>query len=258
MADEKVTSNGHVDIWAVPVTGIANYRSPTATEISTNGVRLTSAIAWDGTTFPANDESSDIDDRSLEDIGNALSRGFAQFGAELTFFRPVEGDTTSEAAAAWDLFKTPRVPVYLVTRVLQRTPSPGTTAATAGDWISVYRFITDTVNDDTEGEDSVKFIVGFLPQGELSVYTQVKNATPPSVTNASGTTTLDVGDHAVLRATLGGKRATQAVNWVTSDDTVVQVSPNGVVTAVGAGTAGVTATHPAASAASTAISFTVS
>lgn len=257
MADEKVTSNGHVDVWFVPAASVADYRSPTATEINNSGVRLTPAIAWDGTTFPANDESSDIDDRSLEDVGNTLSRGFAQFGAELTFFRPVEGDTTSPYAEAWDLFKTPRVPGYLITRVLQRDVAPNTTPATAGDWISVFRFVTSTVNDDTEGEDSVKFIVGFLPQGELSVYTQVKNATAPTVTNASGTTSLDVGDHAVLRATMGGKRATQAVNWSSSDDSVVSVSPNGVVTAVGVGTASVTASHPAASAASTAVSFTV-
>lgn len=257
MADTKVTTNGRIDVWAVPVTGIADYRSPTAAEVNA-GVRLTPAIAWDGTTFPANDESSDVDDRSLEDVGNATSRGFAQFGAELSFFRPVESDTTSEAAAAWALLKNPRVPVYLVTRVLQRTPAPGTTAATAGDWVSVYRFITSTVNDDTEGEDSVKFVVGFLPQGEVSVYTQVKNATPVTVTNASGTTALDVGDHAVLRATLGGKRATQVVNWLSSDDSVVSVSQNGIVTGVSAGTASVTASHPAASAASTAISFTVS
>lgn len=257
MADQKVTTNGHVDVWAIPVTGIADYRSPTASEINA-GVRLTPAIAWDGTTFPANDESSDVDDRSLEDVGNATSRGFAQFGAELSFFRPVEGDTTSEAAEAWALLKTPRVPLYVVTRVLQRTPAPGTTPATTGDWISVYRFISDTVNDDTEGEDSVKFIVGMLPQGEVSVYTQVKNTTPVTVTNASGSTTLDVGDHAVLRATLGGKRATQVVDWVSSNDSIVSVSPNGVVTGVGPGTASVTASHPAASASSTAVSFTVS
>lgn len=256
MPDQKVTTNGHVDVWAVPVTGIADYRSPTAAEINA-GIRLTPAIAWDGTTFPANDESSDVDDRSLEDVGNATSRGFAQFGAELSFFRPVVGDNASEAALAWNFFKTPRVPLYLVTRVLQRTPAPGTTPAAAGDWVSVFRFISDTVNDDTEGEDSVKFIVGLLPQGELSVYTQVKNASPVTVTNASGSTSLAVGGHAVLRATLGGKRATQVVTWRSSDESVARVSPNGVVTGVSAGTASITASHPAASAASTAVSFTV-
>lgn len=257
MVDEKVTSNGHVDVWAVPVTGIANYLSPTAAEVNA-GIRLTPSIAWEGTTFPAPDESGDVDDRSLEDIGNALSRGFAAFGAELSFFRPVPGDTTSEAALSWNFFKTPRVPVYIVTRVLQRTVAPGTTLATAGDWISVYRFITDTVNDDTEGEDSVKFIVGFLPQGEVSVNTQVKNATPVTLTNASGSGTLTVGQHAVIRATLGGKRATQVVDWTSSAPNVATVSQNGVVTAVSAGTANISATHASATGATTPIAITVS
>jgi uncharacterized protein YjdB len=256
VADDKISSNGRVDIWAVPATGIADYRSPTAAEVNA-GVRLTPAIAWDGTTFPANDESSDIDDRSLEDVGNATTRGFASFTAELAFFRPVPGDTTSEAAVAWNLLKTPRVPIYLVTRVLQRTGAPGFTAATAGDWVSVYRFITDTVNDDTEGEDSVKFIVGFSPQGLVAPYTQIKNATPPTVTNASGSGSVAAGGYVVLRATLGGKPATQTVNWSSSNPAVARVSNNGVVTAVSAGTANITASHPAATGSSTPVAITV-
>ena len=257
MADSKITSNGNLDIWFVPSTGIADYRSPTAAEINA-GIRLTPAIAWEGTTYPTSDESSDVDDRSLEDVGNTLSRGFAQFSAELSLFRPTPGDTTSPAALAWAALKAPRVPCFLVTRVLQRTVAPGTTPATAGDWISVYRFISDTVNDDTEGEDSVKFIVGMLPQGEVRVYTQVKNATPVTVTNATGSTTLAIGAKAVLRATLGTRRATQTVTWASSNPSVASVSQNGIVTGRAAGTAGITASHTAASADSTAVTFTVS
>lgn len=257
MADEKVSANGYVDVWAVPVASIADYRSPTASEIN-GGVRLTPAIAWDGTTFPANDSSEDVDDRSLEDVGNAQSRGNANFAATLSFFRPVPGDTTSEAADAWAFFKTPRVPHYLVTRVLQRAVAPATTAAAAGQWISVYKFISDTVNDDTTGQESVKFIVGELPQGSVAPYTQVKNAAAPTVTNATGSGSTTVGGHVVLRATLGGKRATQTVEWSSSDDAVATVSPNGVVTGVAAGTADITCNHPSASAASTAVTITVS
>ena len=50
--DEKVTSNGNVQVWAVPVANVADFRSPTADEINTYGVPLEAAIAWDGTTFP--------------------------------------------------------------------------------------------------------------------------------------------------------------------------------------------------------------
>lgn len=255
MADEKVTSNGNVQIWAVPVANIADYRSPTATEINTYGVPLEAAVAWDGTTFPANTESNDVDDRSLLDRGNATSRGFAQFEATLALFRPVPGDTTSEAAVAWDFLKTPRVPVYLITRVLQGTEGEHTPAV-AGDWINVFRMITDTVNDDTEGEDSYKFIVDFLPQGEISVQTQVKNDGPVVLT-ALGGTSVSVGGHTTLRADLGGKWATQVVEWSSSDPAVATVSQNGVVTGVSAGSADITATHPAATGATTPISVTV-
>lgn len=254
MADEKISANGNVDIWVIPKADVADYRSPTATEINTHGTRVTPAVAWDGVTWPGNTESNDVDDRSLEDRGNATSRGFAQFEGTLAFFRPKPDDTSSDAALAWDLLKTPRIEVIVVTRVLQRTTGVATPAA-AGDWINVYEFITDTVNDDTEGEDSVKFIVSLLPQGNLAVNTQVKNATAVSL--APLTLSLAAGAHGVVRATLGGHRATSVVEWTSSNEAVATVSANGVVTAVAAGTANITATHNAATGATTPCVVTV-
>lgn len=257
MADLKVTSNGNVQVWAIPVAGVANINSPTAAEINA-GVVLDNAIAWEGTDFPANEESNDVDDRSIMDKGNATSRGFAQFGATLALFRPVQGDTTSEYALAWAFFKASRVPVILVTRVLQGTEGTHTAAA-AGQWISVYQFITDAITDDTEGEDSYKYVVNFLPQGNLAVNTQVKNATPATVLPASLSVTAAVGvNHSkTLRAVLGGKRATQVVTWTSANPAIATVSTNGVVTGVAAGSTTVTANHPSASAASTTVAITV-
>lgn len=255
MADEKVTSNGNVQVWVIAEADVADINAPTATEINTDGINITDAIAWDGTTFPANTESNDVDDRSLLDKGNTSGRGFAQFEAALQLFYPKNVlDVNDPYNVAFQFFKTPRVPVLLVTRVLQATEGVET-PVTAGQWVSVYQFITDAVTHDTEGEDSYKYGVGFLPQGGLSVYTQIKNAT--AVTLAPLTLSLNVGDHGVVRATLGGKRATQVVNWVSSNTAVATVSPNGVVTGVGAGTANITATHPAATGATTACVVTV-
>lgn len=257
MPDQKVTANGNVQIWLVPSTGIANYKSPTDAEINA-GVNVSNAIAWEGTTIPTATESDDVDDRSLLDKGNATTRGAAQFEAALNFFTPSNHlDLTDLYAQVYDLLRIPRVPLYAVVRVLQ-APEGVATAASAGQWISVYRFLTDSWIDDISEDDSYKYAVGFLTQGELAVYTQVKNATPVTVVNASGSAALTVGDHAVLRATLGGKRATQVVTWVSSNPAVASVSPNGVVTGVSAGTANITATHPAATGVSTPIAITVS
>lgn len=253
--DEKFTSNGNTTVWLIPATGIADYRSPTPAEINA-GLDVTPAIAWEGTTFPTASDSEDMDDRSLRDKGNATTRGAASYEAVLNLFYPKDlQDTTSDYGKAYQMLRVPRVPVYVVTRVGQ-SPEGEHKDAAAGEWISVYRFISDGWTDDFEGDDSNKYAIGMLTQGEVAVYTQVKNASPVTVTPA--TATVSVGGSAVLRATLGGKRATQVVEWVSSNSSVATVSPNGVVTGVKAGSATVTASHPAASAASTAAAITVS
>lgn len=254
--DTRISANGNVQIWLLPANGIANPDSPTAAEINA-GLHVTDAIAWDSTTFPTATESEDQDDRSLFDKGNATSRGASQYEAELNFFYPADlSDTVTDYGKAFQFLKTPGVGVYLVVRVLQGTSGVYTPAA-AGEWISVYKFITDSWTDDIEGDDSNKYAIGFLTQGVSKVYTQVKNATPVTVTNASGTASIDVGEHIVLRAVLGGKRATQVVTWSSSNPSVATVSPNGVVTGQAVGTADITASHPAASAASTPVAVTV-
>jgi hypothetical protein len=254
MADTKAQANGNVTVWAVPVTGIADYRSPTAAEINA-GLDITDAMAWEGTTFPTANESNDIDDRSLRDAGNATSRGFAQFEFAPTFFRPYDvKDVASDYGKAFQMFKAPRVPVYIVTRVLQVAKGVHVDAS-AGEWISIFRFTTDAVTDDTEGEDSVKYSVSTLPQGEVEVYTQVKNAGPVVITVAD--TSLSVGQHSTSLATLGGKYATQTVRWSSSNTAVATVSQNGVVTGISAGTATITASHPAATGATVGVSVTV-
>lgn len=256
MPDTKITSNGNVQVWLVPATGIANFRSPTAAEINA-GLNVTSAISWEGTTIPAATESDDVDDRSLLDKGNATTRGAAQFEGTLNFFYPSDlNENITDYGKAFTFLRVPRVPVYVVVRVLQ-APEGVATPAAAGEWISVFRFLTDGWSDDISEDDSYKYAVGLLTQGQVAIYTQVKNATPVTVTRAGGTGSLAVGAKAVMRATLGGKRATQVVTWTSSAPNVASVSPNGVVTAISGGTANITANHPAASAASTPVVITV-
>lgn len=255
MADEKFTSNGNTTVWLVPANGIANYLSPTADEVNA-GMDITPALAWEGTTFPTASDSEDQDDRSLRDRGNATTRGTASYEAVLNLFYPKDlHDTTSDYGKVYQLLRVPRVPVYVVTRVGQ-SPEGEHKDAAAGEWVSVYRFLSDGWTDDFEGDDSNKYSIGMLTQGEVAINTQIKNSSPVTVTPATSTVT--IGESVPLRATLGGKRATQVVEWVSSNSSVATVSQNGVVTGVKAGSATITANHPAASAASTEVSITVS
>jgi hypothetical protein len=37
----------------------------------------------------------------------------------------------------------------------------------ASDVVSIYKFTADAVMENTEGEDAIKFMVNFAPQGKL-------------------------------------------------------------------------------------------
>jgi hypothetical protein len=141
MVDKQITSNGNTTVWMLLGNAVADYRSPTAAEINA-GIDITPAIAWEGTTFPTASESEDIDDRSLRDKGNATSRGSAQYEATLSLFMPDNNlDNVSDYGRAYNTLRVPRVPVIIVTRVLQ-APEGQHKDAAAGEWVSVYRFLS--------------------------------------------------------------------------------------------------------------------
>lgn len=168
----KMTSNGKVRVDWIDLADISDedtfLTDPDETTLAL-GLNLTEAIAWDGYDLGAND-SNKIDDRALVDEGQVQSRGFAQFTGSLTFFRGITSETSGAYYDAYEAFKAAtdgsRPQGYLVTR-LGVSPS---TAHTAGDVISVFKFIADAYMDGTDGEDSVKFMVNFAPQGRLGVH----------------------------------------------------------------------------------------
>jgi hypothetical protein len=169
----KSQSNGKIKVYWVPVDGITGTEdawvaAPSVDDIDTNGVDLTSAIAWDSYELGSTD-SNKIDDRGIIDTGAVQERGFAQFAGSLMFFRGITSETSGAYYNAFQTFKAAtdgsRPVGFLVTRV----GVPQTTALAAGDVVSAYKFIADAFADNTEGEDSVKFMVNFAPQGKLGV-----------------------------------------------------------------------------------------
>jgi len=170
----KTQSNGKVKVWWVPVGNITGTEdewvaAPDITDFADSGsIDLTSAIAWDSYELGSTD-SNRIDDRGIVDEGAVQERGFAQFAGSLMFFRGITSETTGAYANAFDAFKAAtdgsRPVGFLVTRV----GLPSTTALAADQTVSAYKFIADAFMDNTEGEDSVKFMVNFAPQGKLGV-----------------------------------------------------------------------------------------
>lgn len=239
MVDQKVFPAGRLNVVWIPAGGIANINAPTAAEI-TAGVPLSNAIAWENYELAAS-ESDAVDDRSILDKGNATSRGAAQFGGTVSFFRPsVITDMTNDYAKAFAAFRTPRAYGYLVTRVLQNVEGQHS-AFVAGNDISVFYMVADSFIDDTEGDDSVKFTVNFLPQGSLAVYTKVAGGT---ITVTPTTAAPAVGAKVKVKAVSSTRDISAGATWVSSAPQFASVNNHGVVKAVATGSATITATYP--------------
>lgn len=241
----KITSNEYVKVaWVLD----ANMPAGTAAAPSVDTLnapttlQLSPAIAWQDFALGATD-SDDVEDRGITDPGNAVTRGFSNHEAVLSFFRDANAnDLTSDYVKAWNAFKVPRTHGYLILRVAEKHWSE---PWAAGDRVSVFRFVADIITDDTEGDDSVKFTVNFLPQGVMHTYTQL-SATPKSDLTVDATASLATGAAKLLEVTLDGGDVRAKSKYVSSDASIVYVSPNGVIQARGTGSADITVTNPGA------------
>lgn len=244
MADERFVGNKNVDIWWIDEGDYADADALTAAEIN-GGLRLTPAVAWDGTTFPAATDSDSDSDLGLWDDANATSRGAMQFDAAMNYFFPKDlTENVTDYGKVYQQFRKLGLRGVLVTRISQLTATGTTTPAAAGQWISVYKAITDGYQTDLEGDDSYKYAISYLPQGLVKVNTQVKNAGKIVLSRLSTAGSVAAGAKVVLKATMGSHYATQVVDWHSDNQAVAAVSQNGVVTAVASGTANITASHP--------------
>lgn len=245
----KITANEYVKVAWILDANMTTAQAAAPTETILNAgttVQLSPAIAWQDFALGATD-SDDVEDRGITDPGNAVTRGFSNFEGTLSFFRDANpGDTSSDFVKAFATFRTPRTYGYLVIRVAEKKwDQPWA----KGDRVSVFRFIADIITDDTEGDDSVKFTVTFLPQGLMFPYTMVRGATPDPITNIAATMTRTVAAGPYLLTPLITSKDVRARATFTSSNTsVARVTTNGVVIPVSAGTANITVNHPAATA----------
>jgi hypothetical protein len=117
-----------------------------------------------------------------------------------------------------------------------------TDQAATGDLVHVFKVMTDGYAESIVGEEAFRYTVTFLSQGDLAVRTVVGGGT---VVITPDTLAMSVGDHERVAVTVGGRLYTNGVKYTSSDSTKATVSSAGVVTAVAAGSATITATYEA-------------
>lgn len=226
----KQIANGFVKVAWILDADLTDPEFPSATELNTDGIDLSSAIAWEDYALGSTG-SDDIEDRALTDLGNAVSRGSGNYEAVLDFFRDRNNqDATSVYVDAFEAFRTAGVVGYLVTRIAEK---PATDAFAAADNISVYKVAVSFTADMTSGDTSTKFQVNFLPQGLL--YTDTMVASASAIAGVPASDTLAAGDRLVLLPTLDGKSIRSRATYTSADQAVVTVSNHGVITAVATG-----------------------
>lgn len=170
----KSTSNGKISVYWVPLSNLSGTEdeflaAPSAADINASGsINLTEGIAFDGFEL-GNSDSNRIEDRSLVDTTQVESRGFAQFSGNLTMFRGITSETTGIYYDAYEAFKASTDGTRPNGMLVMRCNVPAETAMASGQKVSAFKFIADAFMDDTEGEDSVKFMVNFAPQGKVAV-----------------------------------------------------------------------------------------
>jgi hypothetical protein len=81
--------------------------------------------------------------------------------ASVTFYTPY--------SLAYDTFKASTGATRPSGYMVVRTNVPFATAVATGDEVNVFKFVADATMDNTAGEDSIKFMVNFMPQGLMSV-----------------------------------------------------------------------------------------
>lgn len=274
MANTKILADGTAITawWALP-----NYAAipakPTVAEL--NAARdITCDIAWDGFSFGAQ-ASNQTSDPSLCDVGNRQTRGFAQFGGTISIFLPNSYwplDANNTTQGTFYALGTPLTVGYLIIRVDGRKTTAGVAdaakPAVAGDFVSIYKVMSDGYTDVNTGDVNFKTQISLVPQGDLWVNAIVDTsptiATPVPIgatglVSPTGKTPLGTyWTGRQLAAAAGFWNGTPGwFDWQTSTPTTVRVDKNGVMYALAPGAFSVTATDRVTGITSTAYSGTI-
>lgn len=248
---ERIESNRHDTIWLGPTgaaTGIENVGAPTADEINNTGgtsamINASVSISWNDLDFGVQDSDTE-NDPSLADAANYEDFGQENYGGSMSFYYPNEyDDNTNTHSLVYDLTDIPRTALDVAERI--DGDKVTTLPAQDGDFVHVYRTLTDGEAQAWEGSESLRRTVTHLSQGALAIATVVGLTTIEAVPPAA--TPYAAGNKARLRVTGEDRDITNSCDFRSSDGDVVSVYPGGFyeVTGAEADTATITITHRA-------------
>lgn len=158
-------------LWVPEPPGIADINVPTADELvwvedaaTGPAVNITCAITQADFTLGFTERDTNTD-KSLCDDSNVATPIYKNYEATLTFFRDADLDNAASVYnIAYELFRTPLQPGYLVTRVGKLNTEP----IVDGDDVQIFYVLSgDPIDVHNDGEP-VKMTVNFFPQGRSS------------------------------------------------------------------------------------------
>lgn len=258
MTDVRIETNGNISWYWYTPNAFSDWKKATETELN-SGHNMTNAISYNDTDFGVQ-ASNTIDDPSFAAKGVTLTRGAAQYGGSISFFTPGEyDDITNSLSNTADIMENQRLEGYVVVR--NDGEHTWQDLWEAGDLYSIYRVMTAGEDLMITGEEAFRYTVNMLNRGQVATYLVVDGTPDISVTLDDADAQLTtVGDKGLLEGTVEAgtqvRGYTKGLKYSSSDPTVVTVRA-GVVVAVGAGTADITATYEPSGASDT-VSYTIS
>lgn len=258
MVDIRLPASGSIRVrWGLP-NAFVNEKSPTATEANAC-LDIADAISWNDYDFGVS--SSTINsDPPITAKGNVQTRGATQYGGSLSFYYPqVRDDVSNIYSVVENAIDQPRTVGYLLVSIdgdlsennVATYVGGATRDFAAGDYVHVFKVMTAGFSESITGEEAFRYTISFIPQGLAETYTVIR-ATVATVVVAPATATVAIGAVAPLTGTVLGRRFTRGLRWTSSNAAFVQVSQNGVVKRIAAGSATITATFTATGASATA------
>lgn len=246
---QKISSNGNTLFAIGPVTAVASKLNPQLVELLAL-TNVSEATKWDG--FDFNIEASEQDeDRALTDAAGASTRGYENFGGNVSFYKARSDDASSIYRQARNIAGK----MHTELTAVQRDGLPASTPFAAGQVVNVFHVISDA-RQEQRGDKNRYWTTALKSKGFVGINRIVPSAVPTAVA-ITGAAAVTADATVQLKAVYEGNDITVGAEWRSSDESVAVVTKHGIVIGVSAGTAEITATYPG-SAASTAHEVVVS